>query len=344
MFIRNAWYIATWADEIRDIPFARRILGEAIVLFRDSAGKIGALEDRCCHRGYPLALGEVVGGSIQCGYHGLEFDITGRCVRIPGQPNVPPGFRVRSYPVAEQDAMIWIWMGDPARADAATIPGFPYNNDWPSRKMTSHARFNYRRIVENLMDLSHFAFLHKSTVGGSVDAHVNAKMSVTETARGVKFMRWLLDAPPPPLYLKALPFKGNVDRWLEMEFVAPSACLQYTGGIDAGTGAYDQGRRDGGFALRMLHGVTPETEHSCFYFFSLCTGFRHDDPSMVERIFTETQTTIREDVVALEAQDARLRETGEARLHAIRSDAARLQADKAFDRLHKEEAAMQAGA
>ena len=96
MFIRNAWYVAAWADEIGDRPLARRILSQPIVLFKNSSGSVAALEDRCCHRGTPLAFGRVVAEGIECGYHGLVFDQTGKCVSVPGGHLVPPGARVRS--------------------------------------------------------------------------------------------------------------------------------------------------------------------------------------------------------------------------------------------------------
>jgi len=70
MFIRNAWYIAAWADELKEKPLARRICDDPIVLFRDQSGRPAALVDRCCHRSAPLSLGEVVAEGIQCGYHG----------------------------------------------------------------------------------------------------------------------------------------------------------------------------------------------------------------------------------------------------------------------------------
>src|SRR4051812_44748138 len=82
--LRNAWYIAAWADELGATPLARRICNEPIVLFRDRDGRAAALEDRCCHRAAPLHLGGVVENGLQCGYHGLIFDGSGRCVTIPG--------------------------------------------------------------------------------------------------------------------------------------------------------------------------------------------------------------------------------------------------------------------
>src|SRR5882757_4446416 len=88
MFIRNAWYIAAWADELGQKPLARRICNDPVVLFRDRDGRPAALVDRCCHRSAPLSLGEVVSDGIQCGYHGLTFDGSGACVAIPGQSRI----------------------------------------------------------------------------------------------------------------------------------------------------------------------------------------------------------------------------------------------------------------
>ncbi|MGH7905147.1 MAG: Rieske 2Fe-2S domain-containing protein, partial [Candidatus Binataceae bacterium] len=101
MYAYNAWYVAAWGHEIDGKPLGRKLLDEPVVLFRGRNGRVAALEDRCCHRGTPLAEGEVVGDHIRCGYHGLVFDAAGRCVEIPGQPNIPTGARVRSFPVEE---------------------------------------------------------------------------------------------------------------------------------------------------------------------------------------------------------------------------------------------------
>jgi vanillate O-demethylase monooxygenase subunit len=115
MFVRNAWYIAAWANEVAGQPLARRICNDPIVLFRDKSGHVAALDDRCCHRAAPLHRGTVVERGIQCGYHGLVIDGSGRCVAVPGQALVPDSARVRAYPTVEKDAMVWVWMGEPAR-------------------------------------------------------------------------------------------------------------------------------------------------------------------------------------------------------------------------------------
>ena len=97
MFLVNRWYVAAQSDELGSRPLGRSVLGDPIVLYRDSSGTAVALEDRCVHRQAPLSLGEVVGDTLQCTYHGLCYDQTGMCVGVPGQNTVPPGARVRAY-------------------------------------------------------------------------------------------------------------------------------------------------------------------------------------------------------------------------------------------------------
>ncbi|MBV9863706.1 MAG: aromatic ring-hydroxylating dioxygenase subunit alpha [Alphaproteobacteria bacterium] len=335
MLLRNAWYIAAWADEIGGQPLARRICNEPVVLFRDAGGRAAALADRCCHRAAPLHMGNVIEEGLQCGYHGLVFDAAGRCVRIPGQKQIPADARVRSYPAVEKDQLVWVWMGEPAQADPAQIVDFPYHNDrahWPNKHDVYPIKGNYMLMVDNLMDLTHLGYLHAKTVGGNPSAHVDAEMKTVRTASGLKFTRWMRNSVPPPTYVKAAGFAGRVDRWQEFEFVAPSTVLQWTGAADAGNGAYE-GNRDGGFQFRLFHGLTPETETSCFYFWSVANGYRQDDPEATEQLYREIAPTFVEDRVMVEAQQARLDEFGESGLVDIASDAARMHMRRVVERL-----------
>src|SRR5688572_426676 len=99
MFLKNGWYAAMWSRDLENLPVGRTFLNEKVVLFRTRSGKAAALEDRCCHRAAPLSRGEVSGEQLVCGYHGLKFDVTGHCVEVPGQKDVPRNAQVRSYPV-----------------------------------------------------------------------------------------------------------------------------------------------------------------------------------------------------------------------------------------------------
>ena len=269
---RNTWYQAAWNTEITDKPFARKILNEPIVLFRDAAGKVHALEDRCCHRATPLRLGAVVPEGIECGYHGMVFDGTGKCVRIPGQDTIPPQAKVRAYPTVERQEFIWVWMGDPALADESKLIDYPWNDDhknWPHIHGLTYVKCNYMLLIDNLMDLTHIPHIHKRTVGGGVIMEqVNAKMDVKRTDWGVYYIRWMLGITPPPTYVKAAGFGPGVkvDRWQEFEYIAPGSVVQWTGALESGRGAVEDRTQKGGFSLRLYHGVTPETEFELLLF------------------------------------------------------------------------------
>lgn len=339
MFIRNAWYVAAWSRELGERPLARTILDEPLVLFRDRAGRVAALEDRCCHRGTPLRFGELVDAGLQCGYHGLVFDASGACVHVPGQERIPPRARVRSWPVVEKNAFVWIWMGDPQRADPTTIVDYPFHDDrarWPHKSEVYRVRADYMLMVDNLMDLTHLGYVHRKTIGGNPKVHVEAQMTVTRKENGLHFIRWMLDSQPPPTYVKAAGFRGRVDRWQEFEWVAPASVLQWSGALDVGKGA-QRDRDQGGFQLRIFHALTPETEGTCFYFWSAANGYRQDDPDATEQLFREIDTAFQEDKAIVEAQQERLARSGQDRLVDIASDSARTHMRRTVARLLAEE-------
>lgn len=321
MFARNSWYIAAWGDEVGDAPLGRRICNDPVVLFRDREGRAAALADRCCHRAAPLSRGTVVEQGIQCGYHGLIIDSAGKCVKVPGQRLIPGDAAVKSYPLVEKNQLIWVWMGDPALADPATIVDFPYHDTWPNKHACYPIRGNYMLMVDNLMDLTHLGYLHAKTVGGNPGQHVDAEMKTTRTPSGVRFTRWMKNSPPPPSYVRAAGFTGRVDRLQAFEFVAPCTILQWTGASDAGSGAAPDDFR---FQFRLFHGLTPETETSCFYFWSVANGYRQNEPEATEQLYREIAPTFIEDQEMVEAQQARLSEFGENGLVDIASDTTRM--------------------
>lgn len=340
MFIENAWYVAAWADEVSEAPLARRLLDKPVVLFRDREGMVGALEDRCCHRAAPLSMGRVVEGGLECGYHGLTFNSSGACVSVPGQTKIPAKACVRSYPVVERQELIWIWMGDPEKADTSKIVDYPYHDnsaDWPHKKTVYRIKANYMLVVDNLMDLTHVGYIHRSTIGGDPRTHVEAKMEVTPKENGLKFLRWMPDCVAPPTYAKAYPFGRNVDRWQEFEFIAPASIIQWAGAIETGHNAM-QDRDQPGFSIRLFHHCTPESADSCFYFWSAANGYRQDDPSACTQLFEEIGKAFAEDKVMVEGQQSLLTELGTDRLVDIASDRARVHMRRVVDRLLDAEA------
>ena len=121
MYLRNSWYVAAWDHEVGDSLFPVKMLGENIVLYRKTNGEVAALEDACPHRKLPLSMGRIKGDTVECGYHGLTFDGTGTCTRVPGVEKIPHVACVRSYPLHERYGLLWLWMGDADKADPALI-------------------------------------------------------------------------------------------------------------------------------------------------------------------------------------------------------------------------------
>jgi vanillate O-demethylase monooxygenase subunit len=330
MFLKKCWYVAAWGHEIDSGLLGRKIVGEPVVLFRHADGTPVALEDRCCHRHLPLSKGKLQGEGIQCGYHGLEFDRTGACVRIPGQTRVPPGSRVRAYPVVERWRWIWVWMGDPARADEALIPDYHWNDDpgWTSYGDLYHVKGDYRLLVDNLMDLSHIQFLHATTLGASTD--VNAEIKVSRTAENVLVSRWVLDTPPAPMYAHALQTNAHVDRWQNIKYTPASSVVIDAGSAIAGTGA-PQGDRSRGVETYSNHFLTPETETSTHYFWHHARNFRRGDDKFTGELRRMFSSALMEDVVAIEAQQKSIALIGDRPTIDINFDAGALQARRLLD-------------
>ena len=348
-YLRNAWWQAAWAEEIDEHggKLARTIMDEPIVFFRDMAGKIGAVEDRCCHRGAPLSHGNIVEKGLECLYHGLTFNTEGQCVQIPGQDNIPPSACVKSYPVVERQEFIWIWMGDPAKADESKIVDWPFHDmpdKFPHRKATMPIKINYMMMIDNLMDLTHLGYVHRKTIGGDPKTHVNAKMDTNRTDAGVKYIRWMDDCVPPPTYVRGAGFEGKVDRWQEFEYVLPGSVLQWSGALNVGEGAREN-REQEGFHLRLFHGITPASATSSYYFWSTANGYRQDDPQATEDMYNEIYPTFVEDVEIMEGQQERLNMNPDRPLIGIKADHALVLARRALQQaLDDEQATLQQAA
>jgi len=304
-FILNAWYVSAWSHEVAPAKIlARTVCGEPMVLFRDGDGRVAALEDRCCHRQMPLSLGWMEAGTVRCGYHGLRFDGAGKCVEIPGQPNIPPRAKVRTFPVVERYRWLWVWPGDPAKADPALIPEFFGPNDspaWNSSGGTTYVKGNYQLISDNLLDLTHETYIHRTTLGNQ---HVVEHPIISKGGPDwVSVTRMIPDHDPAPFWKKAIKdakgFEGNCDRWQVIHFRPPANLALEVGVAPAGTGGLE-GDRSRGVEARNLNAITPETEDSTWYFWALARNFSRD-PSH-DQVFADRVASIfEEDKVACEA-------------------------------------------
>ncbi len=302
-FPRNRWWVAGFSWELSSTPLARCLLGQHLVLFRTASGEVAALEDRCCHKELPLSMGTLEAAGLRCGYHGLLFDTQGRCIEVPGQQDVPARAKVRAFPLRERDQILWIWIGDTRDAQPEDEPpAYAFHAD--PRYRFGGGSFHYdapwQLIHDNLMDLSHLGYVHLKTIGGNPAVHMNASLSVTGDTQHVKVVRLMPASAPPPTYTAAWPFTGLIDRWQEVDFRV-SHVLVWTGGMDTGSGSLDDPAR-GGFHMRGFHGVTPETEHSAHYFWTVATNPHPDRKDVTQLVVDQTAATFEEDKVVIEAQ------------------------------------------
>src|SRR5579884_1933852 len=337
MFLRNYWYVAATDAEIGRKPLSRMILGEPVVIFRAEDGTPVAFEDRCPHRHLPLSMGKLVGDSVQCLYHGLRFGRDGRCVHIPGQDHIPQAAKVRTYPVVERYHWIWIWMGDPALADSAAITDFHWLDDpnWGAKSSYLHVDANWQLVVDNLLDLTHLAYVHETTIGNVALAE-HAKVNVARAPNNVVVTRWIIDQEPPPTFKKVGGFTGNVDRWQIIDFTPPAFLRLDVGATATGTGA-PEGKRIGGIGMRNLNAITPETETTSHYFWGQAHDFDVDNPQTTDRIFEQIKTAFLEDVAVFSAQQRNLNIFGKPPQFDINADAGALAARRILARLYAEE-------
>lgn len=307
-FLKNRWYVAGLAEEVTDRPLGRTLLGEPVVLYRASDGTPVALEDRCCHRQAALSLGDIEGDNLRCGYHGLLFDGSGACIEVPSQKAIPPGARVKSYPTQEKQGFLFVWMGDAGKATSVAPYDHPYleREGWASLNAQFHAKCNYRLLIDNLLDVTHLTYAHKSTIGaaGVTDA---ADVKYERDGEKVAIDRWMMDIAPAPAHVQATGFNGNVDRWQRIEFTPPGFVWLKVGVAKAGTGARD-GHMSGALIDRhTLHVITPETETTCHYFW-INMNETSVKPDQEKMIYDQSVTAFNEDLVILEAQQQRWNE------------------------------------
>ncbi len=330
-FPLNAWYAAAWSHEVgRREPLGRTVGNMRIVFWRKADGTITGLEDSCWHRLLPLSMGWLEGDELVCRYHGLAFDGQGQCTRMPSQDKLNPQARVRAYPVVERHRFVWVWLGDPARAEIALIPDMHWNDDpeWAGDGQTMFAKCNYRLLIDNLMDLTHESFVHATSIGNK---HVaETPLTTTFSGRTVTATRWMLNVEPPPFWRAQLGKPGNVDRWQMIHFEAPCTIVLDVGVAPTETGA-PRGDRSHGVNGRVLNTITPQTETTCMYFWSLVRNYKLRDQSLTTQLREANAKIFTEDQVVVEAQQQALHAQPDRTMRNLNIDAGSMRARRIID-------------
>jgi vanillate O-demethylase monooxygenase subunit len=297
MFVMNAWYVAAWSSEVSREPIRRTVCDLPIVLYRKENGEAAALTDRCAHRGYPLSAGRLVGDSIECGYHGFTFGCDGVCTRVPAQSSIPARAVVRAFPLLEKDGWIWVWTGDPASANPATVPDTHWMNDPQWATVTHSVPFACRAdlIHDNLLDLTHESFIHKTTVGDDYIYEYGVTVEVEGST--VTVDRLMPGVEAPPLYASTMGVTGLYDRFHATEFAIPSHHTLHSGITGRGR------PREEGFLIKVLNAITPIDAHNSWYYYAFSRNFAIDDTAATEALREGLATVLAEDAEALRLQE-----------------------------------------
>ncbi|MBV8083801.1 MAG: Rieske 2Fe-2S domain-containing protein [Chloroflexi bacterium] len=182
--LRRFWLPALLSEELPGPdcdPIRTRTLGEDLVAFRDSNGKVGIVEAYCPHRRAPMFFGRNEEAGLRCVYHGWKFDCSGTCVDMPSEPpesNFKDKVKIKAYPTYETGGMIWIYMG-PAAHQPARPPELPFTllkdeDRRPGTKFLVEASF--LQNLEGELDTAHISYLH-SVMGDDGTGFINIQQT-----------------------------------------------------------------------------------------------------------------------------------------------------------------------
>lgn len=294
----DCWWVAAIAEEITRTPLCRWLLEQRIVLFRTDAGDLVALEDRCAHRWAPLSQGKVIGDEIACPYHGFRYDAHGRCTHIPTQASVPARVRIRSFPVREHGTFIWVWTGDPEKADPALLPEIPWFTDpgyLQIRRYYGELRCNYMLLHENVLDLTHIPHLHGDSVNLEGLQQPAAEVRITDNTvtYDLKIADMPLDAFMATPMDVEVGTQANFRTW--GTFASP-AC--HFSGVDITDCAWGE-RTD--YRFRGMHCVTPISPNLCHYWWAQAQDYGHQLDDLSEFMNPILEATYKQDRDVLEA-------------------------------------------
>jgi vanillate O-demethylase monooxygenase subunit len=295
--VRNCWYVAALSSEVGRELKDRILLGKTVLMYRTQDGKPVIMQNRCPHRNFPLSKGRLEGDQVVCGYHGMHFTPNGKCVFMPSMNNAPSNAQIASYPVVERAPLIWVWMGDPAKADPASIPDTPWlsDPDWKSVNGRFHVKTNYVAMHENLLDQTHFPILHAST-GIATPAFSKSTMDVRVEGNVVHLVRSLLDSPAPDIYGVPVHLKDRiVDRHSDGYFASPALHYAHARIVNKDVRAGEQEE----YRFTITHLFTPETRGSIHYWWFNSRDCNLHDAAADEFLADASSKAYREDVDAL---------------------------------------------
>lgn len=228
--LKNVWYCALLSHELKPQELqTREIMGEPVVFFRETSGLVRALRDICPHRGIPFSYGRVVADTVECPYHGWKFNGDGVCTEIPslceGQDLDCRKIKVRSYPVKEQQGLIWIFVGDkdfnPSLAPQIPLMKTLPMDTKPQVSLVEIFPCHIDHAVIGLMDPAHGPFIHKSILWRSEKSIIEKRKKFAPVDFGFQMVRHA-----PSVNSKAYKVLGK-EKTTEITFTLPSVRVEH---------------------------------------------------------------------------------------------------------------------
>ena len=341
MFPRNAWYVAAMSRELAAGEVLSRMICEVpMALFRGGDGVAAALVDQCPHRLYPLSEGAVQGNTLRCAYHGLAFAADGRCTSIPSQNEIPANACVKAFPVREAHGLIWLWPGDPVEALKTPLPMFETGPGYlagldlsfldPSETwgVAGPHRIavdaNFMLAVDNLLDLTHVAFVHAATFDNAGILGSERISKPVGRSQLIDFFRFKNPMSPPLRAAYMLdPAVPMYDSFLETYWQSPSVMVLVHGATPEGGN-----RETEGTIVAGINCITPASRTSCHYFWSQSVYRNLHGGAVRDAWEIATRAAFAEDEAILRTQQANLERFG---TQDLQDDVAlMLKADKAI--------------
>jgi len=227
--LRRYWQPIGFANELRDKPKRKRILGEDVVMFRDEKGRVGVLALRCMHRGTSLEFGHIENGGLRCCYHGWLYDVEGKVLETPSEPSTSTfKERVRqpSYRVQKLGGVLFVYMGP---EPAPLLPRYDVlaRQDGKRALRARIINCNYFQMIENSVDQNHLKWLHRTATTPTWDeGEINPQVFElgvlnTYTRRAADGNRW---AHVNYFVMPTMNKTGNVEEGHPTEHRASSSC------------------------------------------------------------------------------------------------------------------------
>lgn len=309
-YVRNAWYIGAWDYEITRSLTMRYMLEQPILMYRKENGEAVAMLDKCPHRYAPLHMGHLEGDNVQCRYHGLQFDCTGKCVSSPrpGSTSLPHNARVKVYPTVECMGAVWVWMGDDT-PDQSLLPDYHFIDD-SDRFRTIRGVFDinnhYEMCNDNALDLTHVTFTHAGTLGAGLDNVANEKVERERIANTLWCRRFNYNISAGPDFQMFNPElkKIKVDKQQNVRWDPPGNILIVIKYVEAGTADKHHTTI---FAGNML---TPVAATTTRFFWSVSRNFSRSSDALDQAMRASADLALRQqDKPMIEAQLAMMKTT-----------------------------------